>query len=150
MVHCSLWTFVCVIPRIFILILIYPCDISTRRGGHRLTFICVVGWRRAIEPALTHVSTPPFGCDLQCHVIKVLCQLWLCTDHNDVVIRILVSLKRIAPIITLLILRIVVVTLRLLLTWLCCMVNGVTEETLVRTIDCGGLGLHERVLQSVA
>ncbi len=42
MIHCSLRTLVGVVGRIFILILVNSCDVSTRRGGYRLTLVGVV------------------------------------------------------------------------------------------------------------
>ena len=149
MIHCSLWTFVCYVARIFILILVYPCDVSTRCGWNSLSFVCVVGRCGSIEPALAHIPTSSLGSDLQCHVIEVLCELWLCSYDYDVVICVYISLKRIDSIIALVVLRIVAAIDLLLMSWLC-LINGVTKETFIRTIQSSILRLHERILQSVA
>lgn len=42
-IHCSLRTLVGVVARIFNLILVNSCDVSTRGGGDGLTLVGVVG-----------------------------------------------------------------------------------------------------------
>ncbi len=149
MIHCSLWAFICVVACIFILILVYPSDVATRCSRNRLPFVCVVGRCWPIEPALAHISTSSLWSYLQCHIIEVLCELRLGSHYYDVVICVYVSLKSIASIITLVVLRIVAAVVLLLLSWLC-LIYGITKETFIWTIQSSVLRLHERILKSVA
>lgn len=148
MIHSSLRTLICVVACIFILILVNSCNVSTRGGWDGLTLVGVVGWRRAIEPTLTHVPASPLWCDLQSHVVEVLCEFWLCPNYDYVVISVLVGLESIAAII-IVVLRIVVALWLVLMTWLC-LIYRFTEETLVRAVHCSRLRLHKRVLQGIA
>ncbi len=140
-IHCSLRTFVCVVACIFILILVYPCDVSTRCCRYRLPFISIISRCWPVESALAHISTSSLGSDLQCHIIQVLCELRLGSHYYHVVICVDVSLKWIASIIALVVLRIVTVVL-LLLSWLC-LINRITKETFIGTIQSSILRLHE-------
>jgi hypothetical protein len=49
----------------------------------------------------------------------------------------------------LVVLRIIAAVVLVLLTWLC-LIYGVTKETFIGTIQSSILGLHERILKSVA
>ncbi len=72
----------------------------------------------------------------------------MCSNYDYVVVRILVGFKSMSAIVVV-VLRIVVVLWLLLMTWLC-LINCVTEETLVGPVHCGRLRLHKRVLQGIA